>query len=316
VTEAMASPVNDTPFESQKRRAHTQNCHPEQDPFRSELATEESVVENAKKRVEVMPTPEVMPPAEAMPPRMKPLRSRWVLVLAGIGIASVAILALVVWRLQSKESHAAFPVTEVQAMSGNSYIGCGGGVTVCGYSFPSNVTKGNALLVGVALNDAPSVTLTSSGAGCRSTKWAAKAEANYSRFLSESTFVGVASGSGPCQVTATVPSPTAIGIQLGEYSGVGDPPIDAYGTLAENGGANVAFSAGNAVTVPGDLAVVVWCSQHINSSSAAGWAATFNQSYMGAFTQNRIGSGTTLNFASTNFPDAGVTTAVMLVLKD
>ena len=200
-------------------------------------------------------------------------------------------------------------------MSGNNYLGCGGGVTVCKYSFPANVTKGNALVIGVALNDAPNVTLTSTGAGCRSTNWGAKAEANYSRFLSESTFVGVASGSGPCQVTVTVPLPTAIGIQLGEYSGVGDSTIDAYGSLAGSGGASVAFSAGNAVTGPGDLAVVVWCSQHINSSSAAGWAATFNQKYMGAFTQNRVGNGTTVNFTSTNFPDSGVTTAVMLVLK-
>jgi hypothetical protein len=171
------------------------------------------------------------------------------------------------------------------------------------------------MVVGVALNDAPSVTLTSSGTGCKSTKWASKAEANYSRFLSESTFVGVASGSGPCEVTATVPSATAIGIQLGEYSGVGDSPIDTYGTLAESSSASAAFSAGNAITVPGDLAVVVWCSQHINSSSAAGWSATFNQKYMGAFTQYRIGSGTTVNFTSTNFPDTGVTTAVMLILK-
>jgi hypothetical protein len=267
-------------------------------------------MENARKRIEVMP------PAAEMPPRMKPRLPRWVLVLAAVGIAAVGILALVILRLQPRETYRANPVTEVQAMSGNNYNGCGGGVTVCRYSFPSNVTKGNTMVVGVALNDAPSVTLTTSGSGCRSTKWAAKAEANYSRFLSESTFVGVASGSGPCEVTATVPSPTAIGIQLGEYSGVGDSRIDAYGTLAESGSASVAFSAGNVVSVPGDLAVVVWCTQHINSSSAAGWAATFNQRYMGAFTQYRIGSGTTINFTSTNFPDTGVATAVMLILKD
>jgi hypothetical protein len=201
-------------------------------------------------------------------------------------------------------------------MSGNNYNGCGGGVTVCKYSFPANVTKGNLLVVGVALNEAPNVTVTSSGTGCKSTKWASKVEANYSRFLSENTFVGVASDSGPCEVTATVPSATAIGIQLGEFSGAGDSAIDAYGTVATNDSTNVAFSAGNVVTVQGDLALVLWCSQHINSSSASGWAATFNQKYMGAFTQYRIASGTTVNFTSTNFPEAGVATGVMLVLRD
>jgi hypothetical protein len=246
---------------------------------------------------------------------MKPRYPRWALILAGVGIVAVGLLTLAILRLQPRGTHGAIPVTEVQAMSGNNYNGCGGGVTVCKYSFPSNVTKGNTIVVGVALNDAPNVTLTSSGAGCKSTKWATKAEANYSRFLSESTFAGVASGSGPCEVTATVPSATAIGIQLGEYSGVDEEAIDAYGTLAASGSANAAFSAGNVVTVPGDLAIVVWCSQHVNSSSAAGWAATFNQKYMGAFTQNRIGAGTTINFTSTNFPDTGVATAVMLVLK-
>jgi hypothetical protein len=207
------------------------------------------------------------------------------------------------------------PVTEVQAMSGNNYSGCGGGVTVCSYSFPANVTRGNTLVVGVALNDAPRVTLTSSGAGCRSTKWTAQAEANYGPFLSESTFTGVASGSGPCQVTATVPSATAIGIQLGEYSGVAASLIDAYGNLAESGSASVNFLAGNATTVSGDIAVIVWCSQSVNSSAATGWSPTFNQSYIGAFTQYRIGSGTTVNFTSTNFPGSGLATAVMLVLK-
>ena len=273
-------------------------------------------MENARKRIEVMPPAEVMPPTVEMPPRVKPRFPRWALVLVSVGIVTVVILALVNLRLRPKAAPGTVPVTEVQAMSGNNFIGCGGGVTVCKYSFPSNVTKGNTLVVGVGRSDAPGVNLTSSGSGCRSTNWGTKAEANYSSFLSESTFVGVASGLGPCEVTATVPSPSAIGIQLGEYSGVGDSPIDAYGTFAGNGTANVAFSAGNVVTVPGDLAVVVWCSQRINSSSAAGWAATFNQKYLGAFTQNRIGSGTTLNFASNNFPDAGVTTAVMLVLKD
>jgi hypothetical protein len=87
--------------------------------------------------------------------------------------------------------------------------------------------EGEYVVVGVALNDAPSVTVTSSGTGCRSTQWIAHAEANYSRFLSESTFTGVASGSGPCQVTATVRSATAIGIQLGEYRGLAVSPIDA-----------------------------------------------------------------------------------------
>jgi hypothetical protein len=270
-------------------------------------------METVRKRIEVMP------PAGEMPPRKKPRLPRWVLVLVAAGIAGVAaacILAFVLLRHQPRESHGAIPVTEVQAMSGNNFIGCGGGVTVCKYSFPSNVTKGNTLVVGVGRSDSPSVNLTSSGSGCKSTNWETKAEANYSSFLSESTFVGVATGSGPCQVTATVPSPSAIGIQLGEYSGAGDSPVDAYGTFAGNGATNVAFSAGNVATVPGDLAVVLWCSQRVNSSSAAGWAATFNQKYLGAFTQNRIGSGTTLNFTSNNFPDAGVTTAVMLVLKD
>jgi hypothetical protein len=245
-----------------------------------------------------------------MPPRMKPRRPRWVLVLAAVGI-----LTLVVLRLPRKAMHAGGPVIEVQAMSGNNYNGCGGGVTVCSYSFPSNVTKGNTMVVGVALNDAPSVTVTSSGTGCRSTKWIAQAEANYSSFLSESTFIGVASGSGPCQVTATVRSATAIGIQLGEYSGVAVSPIDAYGVMAESGTASVNFSAGNATTVPGDLAVVVWCSQNINSLTATGWTATFNQRYIGALTQYRIGSGTTGNFTSTNFPGSGVSTGVILVLK-
>jgi hypothetical protein len=257
-----------------------------------------------------------MPPAEVMPPRIKPRRPSWILIVAAVSVAVVGIVAFVLLRFQSKETHAGVPVTEVQAMSGNNYNGCGGGVTVCRYSFASNVTKGNAMVVGVALNDAPGVTLTSSGSGCKSTQWAAKAEANYSRFLSESTFVGVASGTGPCQITATVPSPTAIGIQLGEYSGVGDSAIDAYGSWAGNGNPSFNFSAGNAASASGDLAIVVWCSQHVNSSSAAGWAATFNQRYTGAFTQYRIASGTTVNFASTNFPDAGVATAVMLVLKD
>jgi hypothetical protein len=219
-------------------------------------------------------------------------------------------------RQGHRNAHGTIPVTEVQAMSGNNYNGCGGGVTVCKYSFPANVTKGNLLVVGVALNEAPNVTVTSSGTGCKSTKWASKVEANYSRFLSENTFVGVASDSGPCEVTATVPSATAIGIQLGEFSGAGDSAIDAYGTVATNDSTNVAFSAGNVVTVQGDLALVLWCSQHINSSSASGWAATFNQKYMGAFTQYRIASGTTVNFTSTNFPEAGVATGVMLVLRD
>src|SRR5450631_107869 len=270
-------------------------------------------METARKRIEVMP------PAGEMPPRKKPRLPRWVLVLVAAGIAGVAaacILAFVLLRHQPRDSHGAIPVAEVQAMSGNNYNGCGGGVTVCKYSFPSNVTKGNTMVVGVALNDAPNVSLSSSGSGCKSTQWASKAEANYSRFLRESTFVGVASGSGPCEVTASVPSPTAIGIQLGEYSGVGDSSIDAYGAFAGNGNSNVAFSAGNVVSVPGDLAVVVWSSQHINSSSASGWAATFNQKYMGAFTQYRIGSGTTLTSPSANFPEAGVATAVILILRD
>jgi hypothetical protein len=279
-------------------------------------------METARKRIEVMPPTEVMspaeviPPAEGMRPRVKPRFPQWALITASAGVVAVVIVVFVMLRPRPKNAHGTIPVTEVQAMSGNNYSGCGGGVTVCKYSFPANVTKGNALVVGVALNEAPNVTLTSSGSGCKSTKWDPKAEANYSRFLSENTFVGVASGSGPCEVTATVPSPTAIGIQLGEFSGVGDSAIDAYGTLAASGNTNVNVSAGNVVTAPGDLALVLWCSQHINSSSAAGWAATFNQKYMGAFTQYRIASGITANFTSANFPDAGVATGVMLVLRD
>jgi hypothetical protein len=260
-------------------------------------------METARKRIEVMPPTEVMspaeviPPAEGMRPRVKPRFPQWALITASAGVVAVVIVVFVMLRPRPKNAHGTIPVTEVQAMSGN-------------------VTKGNALVVGVALNEAPNVTLTSSGSGCKSTKWDPKAEANYSRFLSENTFVGVASGSGPCEVTATVPSPTAIGIQLGEFSGVGDSAIDAYGTLAASGNTNVNVSAGNVVTAPGDLALVLWCSQHINSSSAAGWAATFNQKYMGAFTQYRIASGITANFTSANFPDAGVATGVMLVLRD
>jgi len=207
------------------------------------------------------------------------------------------------------------PVIEVQALSGNNYNGCGGGITVCRYSFPSNVTKGNTMVVGVALNDAPDLTVTSSGTGCRYTKWISNAKVTYMSYLSESTFTGVASGSGPCQVTATVPANRAIGIQLGEYSGVDVSPIDAYGTMAQSGNAKVSFSAGNATTVSGDLAVVLWCSQNINSSTASGWTATFNQKYIGALTQYHIGNGATANFTSTDFPGSGVSTEVMLVLK-
>jgi hypothetical protein len=247
---------------------------------------------------------------------LKPRFPRWGLVAALVVIVVAGILAFVIMRLQPSATPGAIPVTEVQAMSGNNFVGCSGGVTVCKYSFPSSVTKGNTLVVGVARSDAPSVVLTSSGSGCRSTKWASKVEANYSNLLSESTFVGVASGSGPCEVTATVPSFSAIGIQLGEYNGAGDSPIDAYGNFAEKDSAKVAFTAENETSVQGDLAVVLWCSQRTNSSSANGWTATFNQELQGAFTQKRIGSGTTLNFASNNFSDTGMMTAVMLVLKD
>jgi len=264
-------------------------------------------VQNAYRRVNVTSSPEII--------TIKPRRPLWVLVLAGAGILAAGILTFVVLRLSRKEIRASGPVIEVQPLSGNNYIGCGGGVTVCSYSFPSSVTKGNTMVVGVALNDAPDVTVTSSGAGCRSTKWIANAKVNYRSFVSESTFTGVASGSGPCQVTATVPANRAIGIQLGEYSGVDVSPIDAYGTMPESGNASVSFSAGNATTVSGDLAVVLWCSQNINSSTATGWTATFNQKYIGAFTQYRIGNGTTVNFTSTDFPGSGVSTGVMLVLK-
>jgi hypothetical protein len=222
---------------------------------------------------------------------------------------------LVVLRLSRKLMRASGPVIEVQALSGNNYNGCGGGITVCRYSFPSNVTKGNTIVVGVALNDAPDVTVTSSGTGCMHTKWISSAKVNYRSYLSESAFTGVASGSGPCQVTATVPTNRAIGIQLGEYSGVDVSPIDAYGTTAESGNASVNFSSGNAATVSGDLAVVLWCSQNINSSTATGWTATFNQKYLGAFTQYRIGNGATVNFTSTDFTGSGVSAEVMLVLK-
>jgi hypothetical protein len=284
-------------------------------------------VENTQKRVELMPPAEVMPPVErmpparvmrsarVMPPRVKPRRPLWALILATAGIAAAGILTLVVLRLPRKEIHVGGPVIEVQAMSGNNYNGCGGGVTVCRYSFPSNVTRGNTMVVGVALNDAPSVTVTSSGTGCRFTKWMTNAKVTYMGYLSESIFTGVASGSGPCQVTATVPANRGIGIQLGEYSGVDVSPIDAYGTMAESGNARVSFSAENATTVSGDLAVVLWCSQNINSLTATGWTATFNQNYIGALTQYHIGSGTTVTFTSTTFPGSGVSTGVLLVLK-
>jgi hypothetical protein len=264
-------------------------------------------VQNTYRRVDVAPPPEVI--------TIKPRRPLWVLVLVGAGLLAVAVLAFVVLGPSHKEMHPGGPVIELQALSGNNYNGCGGGVTVCKYSFPSNVTEGNTMVVGIALNDAPNITITSSGAGCRSTKWIPSARATYGSFLSESTFTGVASGSGPCQVTASVPLPTAIGIQLGEYSGVDSSPIDAYGTMAESGNATVNFSAGNATTVSGDLAVVLWCSQNINSSTPMGWTATFNQKYIGGLTQYHIQNGTTVNFTSTDFPSSGVSTGVMLVLK-
>jgi hypothetical protein len=256
---------------------------------------------------------DVTPFEEGIPSRIKRRRPLWILVLAGAGILAVGIL--VVLRLARKEKRASGPVIEVQALSGNNYNGCGGGVTVCRYSFPTNVAKGNTMVVGVALNDAPNVIVTSSGAGCRSTKWIARARVTYGNFLSESAFTGVASGSGLCQITATVSSPTAIGIQLGEYSGVDVSPIDASGTIAESGNASVSVSAGNATTVSGDLAVVLWCSQNINSSTATGWTATLNQKYIGAFTQYGNGNGATVNFTSADFPGKGVSTVVMLVLK-
>jgi hypothetical protein len=258
---------------------------------------------------------DVTPHEEVIPPRIKPRRPLWVLVLVGVAILVAGILMFVVLGPSRREMHPTGPVIELQALSGNNYNGCGGGVRVCSYSFPSNVTEGNTMVVGIALNDAPNITVTSSGAGCKSTKWIASARATYGSFLSESTFTGVASGSGPCQVTATVPSPTAIGIQLGEYSNVDVSPIDAYGTMAESGTTTVNFSAGNATTVAGDLAVVLWCSQNVNSSTSTGWTSTFNQKYIGGLTQYHIENGTTVNLTSTDFPGSGVSTGVMLVLK-
>src|SRR5579871_1055278 len=100
-------------------------------------------MENARKRIEVMP------PAETMPPRVKPRSPRWGLIAASIGTVAIVLLVLVMLMLRPrpKNAHGTIPVAEVQTMSGNNYNGCGGGVTVCKYSFPANVTKGNALVV-------------------------------------------------------------------------------------------------------------------------------------------------------------------------
>jgi hypothetical protein len=187
------------------------------------------------------------------------------------------------------------------AFNANNFSGCLS-ASPCNYTLGSNPTAGDTLVVENDLNSGSTTSsISSTGTGCSGTIWTSVGSATISSSSSIFVWVGVASGSGPCNLSFALSNPVNSGVQVVEASG--GSTVDSFTANNSCGGSDCSFTSSSATTAASDLGIVFWASNSSSSPTATGWtfqSATGNN-FDGAFTQAITSSGTAVNFPGNGF---------------